>query len=46
MVEQGPADLIGRPGFGTGGDLGFLRDGSHAEYLIVPVEAVVPALTG
>jgi NADPH:quinone reductase-like Zn-dependent oxidoreductase len=42
VIEQGPADLIGRSVFGTGGDLGYLRDGSHAEYLIVPVEAVVP----
>lgn len=36
VIKQGPADLMGRPEFGTGGDLGFLRDGSHAEYLIVP----------
>lgn len=27
--------------FGTGGDLGFRRDGSHAEYVTVPAEAVV-----
>jgi NADPH2:quinone reductase len=42
VIEHGPADLIGRLVFGTGGDLGFRRDGSHAEYLIVPMEAVVP----
>ena len=42
VVEEGPAGLVGRPVFGTGGNLGFLRDGSHAEYLTVPVEAVIP----
>jgi NADPH:quinone reductase-like Zn-dependent oxidoreductase len=41
VIEQGPAELVGRSVFGTGGDLGFLRDGSHAEYVVVPVEAVV-----
>jgi NADPH:quinone reductase-like Zn-dependent oxidoreductase len=41
LVEQGPPELIGRPVFGTGGDLGFRRDGSHAEYFVVPVEAVL-----
>jgi NADPH2:quinone reductase len=41
VVEQGPSEWIGRPVFGTGGDLGFRRDGSHAEYLVVPVEAVL-----
>lgn len=41
LVEQGPPELIGRPVFGTGGDLGFRRDGSHAEYLAVPAEAVL-----
>ena len=25
---------------GTGGDIGFTRDGSHAEYLLLPSEAV------
>jgi NADPH:quinone reductase-like Zn-dependent oxidoreductase len=41
LIEQGPPELIGRPVFGTGGDLGFRRDGSHAEYLVVPAEAVL-----
>jgi NADPH:quinone reductase len=39
-VEKGLPDLVGRFVFGTGGDLGFLRDDSHAEYLTVPAEAV------
>jgi NADPH:quinone reductase-like Zn-dependent oxidoreductase len=32
---------VGREVFGTGGGLGFTRDGSHAEYLTVPAEGVV-----
>jgi len=28
--------------WGTGGDIGFTRDGSHAEYLLLPSEAVRP----
>src|SRR5215831_522848 len=32
----------GAPVFGTGGNLGFSRDGSHAELIEVPVEAVKP----
>jgi len=41
VVVQGPADWMGRGVFGTGGDLGFGRDGSHAEFLAVPREAAV-----
>ena len=33
VVEDGPPELVGREVFGTGGDLGFRRDGSHAEFL-------------
>lgn len=33
---------MGRSVFGSGGNLGFGRDGSHAEYLVVPAAAVVP----
>ena len=46
VVEEGPPDWVGREVFGTGGGLGFTRDGSHAEYLAVPAEGVVekPAL--
>jgi NADPH:quinone reductase-like Zn-dependent oxidoreductase len=42
LVVHGPEDWIGRRVFGTGGDLGFARDGSHAEYVAVPREAAVP----
>ena len=31
----------GKSVFGTGGDLGFGRDGSHAEFVAVPMEALV-----
>src|SRR5262245_54844536 len=41
VVEEGPSQCVGREVFGTGGGLGFTRDGSHAEYLVVPVEGVV-----
>ncbi len=40
VVERGPAEWIGREVFGTGGDVGFTIDGSHAERLIVPVGAL------
>jgi NADPH:quinone reductase-like Zn-dependent oxidoreductase len=42
VVLQGSESLVGQEVFGTGGDLGFLRDGSHAEYLVVPSDAAVP----
>jgi NADPH:quinone reductase-like Zn-dependent oxidoreductase len=41
-VVQGPAEWIGRKVFGTGGNLGFARDGSHADFVAVPREGVVP----
>lgn len=41
VVVDGPPEWVGREVFGTGGDLGFRRDGSHAEYLAVPAEAVL-----
>jgi NADPH:quinone reductase-like Zn-dependent oxidoreductase len=41
VVEEGPPEWLGREVFGTGGGLGFTRDGSHAEYIALPVEGVV-----
>jgi NADPH2:quinone reductase len=35
-VVEGPEDLIGAEVWGTGGDLGITRDGTHAEYLAIP----------
>src|SRR5260370_5318694 len=42
IVVDGPADLLGTEVWGTGGDVGFTRDGTHAEFIVVPVEAVTP----
>jgi NADPH:quinone reductase len=41
VVEAGAKDLEGQEVFGSGGDLGFTRDGSHAAYVVIPREAVV-----
>ncbi|MGD1018678.1 MAG: zinc-binding alcohol dehydrogenase family protein [Verrucomicrobiia bacterium] len=45
LVVQGDASLIGHEVWGTGGDIGFTRDGSHAEYLLLPCQAVTPKPT-
>lgn len=42
IVVEGPTGLVGKSVFGSGGDLGFGRDGSHAEFLAVPERAVLP----
>jgi len=41
VVVDGPADWIGRDVFGSSGDLGIRRDGTHATHLVVETEAVV-----
>jgi NADPH:quinone reductase-like Zn-dependent oxidoreductase len=41
IVIDGPAGLIGREVFGSSGDLGIRRDGSHATHLAVEADAVV-----
>ena len=40
MVVDGPAEWIGAEVWGTGGDIGFTRDGSHAEFIKIPVAAL------
>ena len=40
VVEAGPAEWIGAEVWGTGGDTGFTRDGTHAELIAVPVESL------
>jgi NADPH2:quinone reductase len=40
VVEVGPAEWIGAPVWGTGGDAGFTRDGTHAEMIAVPVASL------
>jgi NADPH2:quinone reductase len=39
-VVEGPADVIGAEVWGSGGDLGVTRDGTHAEYVAIPRQAV------
>ena len=41
VVIDGPAGWIGREVFGSSGDLGIRRDGTHATHLVVEAEAVV-----
>jgi NADPH:quinone reductase len=36
VVAKGPADLLGKEVWGTGGDIGFTRDGSHAQFILLP----------
>ncbi|WP_166303375.1 quinone oxidoreductase family protein [Bradyrhizobium sp. 2S1] len=40
IVEAGPAEWRGAAVWGTGGDTGFTRDGTHAELLAVPVASL------
>jgi NADPH:quinone reductase len=40
VVEAGPAGWIGAEVWGTGGDAGFTRDGTHAELIAVPVASL------
>lgn len=40
VVEKGPAEWIGAAVWGTGGDTGFTRDGTHAELIAVPVASL------
>src|SRR5580698_5692675 len=40
VVEAGPAQWIGAEVWGTGGDTGFTRDGTHAELIAVPVASL------
>jgi len=41
VVIDGPQALIGREVFGSSGDLGIRRDGTHATHLVVEADAVV-----
>ena len=40
VVVQGPQHLLGQEVWGTGRDLGFFADGSHAEYVTVSAKGV------
>jgi NADPH:quinone reductase len=41
VVREGAAELIGQEVFGSGGDLGITRDGTHAQHLVLPRDALV-----
>jgi NADPH:quinone reductase-like Zn-dependent oxidoreductase len=45
VVEAGPAEWIGASVWGTGGDTGFTRDGTHAEMIAVPVTSTTVAFS-
>jgi NADPH:quinone reductase-like Zn-dependent oxidoreductase len=41
IVIDGPAGSVGREVFGSSGDLGIRRDGTHASHLVIEADAVV-----
>ncbi|WP_028220975.1 quinone oxidoreductase family protein [Paraburkholderia oxyphila] len=41
VVTAGPSEWVGAEVWGTGGDIGFTRDGTHAEFIEIPVAALV-----
>ncbi|MFM0670506.1 quinone oxidoreductase family protein [Paraburkholderia sediminicola] len=40
VVVEGPQAWLGAEVWGTGGDIGFTRDGTHAEFIKVPLAAL------
>ncbi len=42
VVVAGPEKMVGKEVWGSGGELGIKRDGSHAHYLRLPRDAAVP----
>ncbi|WP_333826655.1 quinone oxidoreductase family protein [Pararhodobacter sp.] len=46
VVVAGAAELIGKEVFGSSGDLGIRRDGTHATHVIVPEEGLVTKPAG
>jgi NADPH:quinone reductase-like Zn-dependent oxidoreductase len=40
IIQQGPAELIGKEVWGTGKENGFIQDGSHAAYMKVHQSAI------
>ena len=42
VVADGSGERSGQAVFGSGGNLGFGRDGTHAEFVAVPAAAVLP----
>lgn len=46
VVVDGPAGLLGKEVFGSSGDLGIRRDGSHGTHLVVEADALVEKPAG
>jgi NADPH2:quinone reductase len=42
VVEKGPEEWVGSEVWGTGAELGFTHDGTHAEYLALPASGLAP----
>src|SRR5277367_5891084 len=42
VVVEGPSEWLNQKVFGSGGNLGFGRDGTHAEFVTVPLAALNP----
>lgn len=42
VVVDGPSNMLGTEVWGTGGDVGFTRDGTHAELILLPLGGVRP----
>jgi NADPH:quinone reductase-like Zn-dependent oxidoreductase len=40
VVLEGPADLVGRQVWGSSGELGIRRDGTHCRYLVVSADEI------
>ena len=40
VVVDGPSDWMGKEVWGSGGDVGITRDGSHAGWLVLPISAL------
>ena len=40
VVEEGPKEWIGAEVWGSGAELGFTADGTHAEYVVVPAASL------
>ncbi len=41
VVVRGPRGTEGHEVWGTGGDTGFTRDGSHAQFILIPAAALI-----
>jgi NADPH:quinone reductase-like Zn-dependent oxidoreductase len=42
VVVEGDDEMKGRGVWATGGDIGFTRDGAHAEFIVLPKESIRP----